>query len=293
MSFQQTETLDDPDFDLEETPGVVPGAPYNFAAKRNINQQAAFLQDSITLGPWNISAGIRFDEYRGIINRHGWQPRAGISYTVKPTSTVLRLAYSRTFETPYNENLLLSSSNFAGANNIAIEPGRRNQFNAGFQQAISKWFVVDADYFWKFTDNAFDFATLLKSYRVHSVRGDRWGGEFPRERLRALGIGYEIAEKPKADIYRECLPLLNSERVELLDLPRLKAQLIGLERRTARGGRDSIDHAPGGHDDIANVVAGALLMALDSQGWPMKITPELLASSARPGPFSRIHRRQL
>src|SRR5262249_30548302 len=56
----------------------------------------------------------------------------------------------------------------------------------------------------------------------------------------------------KSDIYRELLPALNSGRVELLDVPRLVSQLTGLERRTSRGGRDSIDHAPGGHDDLAN-----------------------------------------
>jgi hypothetical protein len=122
-----------------------------------------------------------------------------------------------------------------------------------------------------------DFAKLLSSYRVQRVRGDRWGGEFPRERLRAKGIGYDIAEKPKAEIYREALPLLNSGRVELLDLPRLKAQFIGLERRTARGCRDSIDHAPGGHDDIANVVAGALLMALDATSKPMIVSDAVIA----------------
>jgi hypothetical protein len=54
---------------------------------------------------------------------------------------------------------------------------------------------------------------------------------------------------------------LNSRRAELLDLPRLVAQLVGLERRTARGGRDSIDHAPGAHDDVANAAAGALVAA--------------------------------
>jgi hypothetical protein len=124
-----------------------------------------------------------------------------------------------------------------------------------------------------------DFAKLLSTYRVHTVRGDRWGGEFPRERLRARGISYEIAEKPKADIYREALPLLNSGRVELLDLPRLKAQFVGLERRTSRGGRDSIDHAPGGHDDIANVVAGALLMALDASSRPLVVSGAVLAKS--------------
>jgi len=47
----------------------------------------------------------------------------------------------------------------------------------------------------------------------------------------------------------------------LLDLPRLAAQLCSLERRTSRGGRDSIDHPPGGHNDIANAPTGALLNA--------------------------------
>ena len=53
-------------------------------------------------------------------------------------------------------------------------------------------------------------------------------------------------------------PHKNPGEVDLLDLPRLITQLAGLERRTARGGRDSIDHGPGGHDDVANSVAGAL-----------------------------------
>jgi hypothetical protein len=70
-----------------------------------------------------------------------------------------------------------------------------------------------------------------------------------------------LSEKPKRDIYRDCLPLLNSRKVQLLDDRRLISQLHGLERRTARGGRDSIDHGPGAHDDVANSVAGALCLA--------------------------------
>lgn len=126
-----------------------------------------------------------------------------------------------------------------------------------------------------------DYAKLLKRYGLTRVTGDRWGGEFPRERLRAKGVSYELAEKARSDLYRDALPMLNSGRVELLDLPRLKAQFIGLERRTARGGRDSIDHAPGGHDDIANVVAGALLLAA-ARSQPIIITPEILARSRAP-----------
>jgi hypothetical protein len=76
---------------------------------------------------------------------------------------------------------------------------------------------------------------------------------------------YEQSERPKSQIYGELLPLLNSGRVELLDHARLVAQLCDLERRTSRGGKDSIDHTPGGHDDIANAVAGALLLAQDGR----------------------------
>jgi hypothetical protein len=97
--------------------------------------------------------------------------------------------------------------------------------------------------------------SLLNSYNVRTVRGDRYAAEWPRERFRAHGIDYEVAERPKSDLYRDLLPILNSGRAELLDVPRVVSQLCGLERRTARGGRDSIDHAPGAHDDLANSVA--------------------------------------
>lgn len=79
--------------------------------------------------------------------------------------------------------------------------------------------------------------------------------------MRANGIAYELAEQPKSDLYRNCLPLLNSGRVELLDNARMASQFCQLERRTSRSGRDSIDHPPGGHDDVANAVAGAILLA--------------------------------
>ena len=102
-----------------------------------------------------------------------------------------------------------------------------------------------------------EFAALLKAYGIGTVRGDRYGGLWPRERFAVYGIEYLTADKPKSDLYRDLLPALNSGRVELLDHARLLAQLCGLERRTARGGRDSIDHAPGAHDDVANAVAGA------------------------------------
>lgn len=118
-----------------------------------------------------------------------------------------------------------------------------------------------------------EFAALLKLYRVTNVVGDRYAGEWPRERFDAHGIRYEPAARPKSDLYRDLLPAINGRKVDLLDDPRLVAQLCGLERRTARGGRDSIDHAPGAHDDLANAVAGvtaALADETNSYDWTMK-----------------------
>ncbi len=125
-----------------------------------------------------------------------------------------------------------------------------------------------------------DFCALLKEYRITEVTGDRYAGEWPREQFRKLGVTYKLSEQPKSDLYRDTLPLLNSGKVELLDLPRLTAQLCGLERRTARGGRDSIDHAPAAHDDLANAVAGVLLLATKGRG-PMRISAEVLARAAQ------------
>lgn len=103
-----------------------------------------------------------------------------------------------------------------------------------------------------------DFAATLKSYGLTKAMSDKFAGAFPVEAFKRNGITLEQSAKPKSDLYRDFLPLLNSKRVDLLDNPRLVTQLSSLERRTARSGKDSIDHAPGAHDDVANVVAGAL-----------------------------------
>ena len=113
-----------------------------------------------------------------------------------------------------------------------------------------------------------EFAELLKAYRVSKVTGDRYAGEWPRERFRERGIGYEPSEKPKSDLYRDLLPLINSRRIDLLDDRRLVGQLCGLERRVSRAGKDGIDHAPNAHDDVANSVAGAAAaLAVESGYW--------------------------
>jgi hypothetical protein len=104
-----------------------------------------------------------------------------------------------------------------------------------------------------------EYAALLHLYRINSVVGDRYAGEWPREQFRIHGIDYQPSVRTKNDIYRDALPLLNSKSVELLDNPRLVSQLCSLERRTSRGGKDSIDHPAGAHDDLCNAAMGALV----------------------------------
>jgi hypothetical protein len=101
-----------------------------------------------------------------------------------------------------------------------------------------------------------EFADVAKTYGCYTVYGDRYAAEWPVERFRAHGIAYRPAEKAKSDLYLSMLPRLNAGTIELLDHDKLCKQIVGLERRTARGGRDSIDHAPNAHDDLANAVAG-------------------------------------
>ena len=147
------------------------GALFRFHSTGIINQEAFFFQDAITLGNLLVSAGFRFDHYAGLSTSTQPEPRLGLAYHVKPTGTVLRVAYSRSLETPFNENLLLSSAtgvgglaqNVFGANSVQIQPGFRNQFNTGLQQSIRKLLLIDVDYFWKYTHNAFDFSTLLNT----------------------------------------------------------------------------------------------------------------------------------
>ena len=125
-----------------------------------------------------------------------------------------------------------------------------------------------------------EFADLIKLYGLSSVEGDRYGGEWPREAFRKNRINYLLAEKTRSELYLAMVPAVNSRQVDLIDVPRLENQLIALERRTSRAGKDLVDHPAGGHDDVANAVAGALarcirrkaIPAETTSGWVLELT---------------------
>ena len=111
-----------------------------------------------------------------------------------------------------------------------------------------------------------DFCDVLKPYRCSEVVGDRYAGEWPREQFSKRGVTYKVSELTRSEIYLEFLPLLTSGVAELLDNPKLKAQLVSLERKTSRIGKDVVDHPPGGHDDQANSCAGTCVLAAVAAG---------------------------
>lgn len=161
----------------ELLPGLVPfdltrnGAPLHFHGSGNINQQAVYVQDAMSLKNLSLQLGVRFDNYDGLSSDNLFEPRLGASYLIKSTGTVLRASFTRSMETPYNENLLFSSetgsgglgASLLGSVTQTLRPGHRNQYSAGFEQGIHKYIQINASYFWKYTKNAFDFDTLFNT----------------------------------------------------------------------------------------------------------------------------------
>jgi hypothetical protein len=146
------------------------GTSFNYFGHTDIKELALYIQDQIKAGNWLFNVGIRGDLYNGLAIARQAEPRLGISYSVKQTGTVLRVSYARTLESPFNENLVLSSQgcandilapllNCQGGSNV-VTPGYRNEFHAGFQQGFGKNFVIGGDYIWKYTHSAFDFSIL-------------------------------------------------------------------------------------------------------------------------------------
>ncbi len=139
-----------------------------------------------------------------------------------------------------------------------------------------------------------EFSQTLADYKISQVRGDHYAGDWPKRRFLHHGITYITSEAAKSRIYLEWLPILNAARCDLLDDSRLIFQASTLERRTSRVGKDTIDHPAGGHDDVVNCAAGALVMVAGNVQ-PVVISPEMVQSArmraAGPPRVSGMRRR--
>ncbi|HXZ80722.1 MAG TPA: TonB-dependent receptor [Terriglobales bacterium] len=148
------------------------GSLFLFHGHTDVKELALYLQDTISKGPWSFNLGLRGDFYNGLSSHNEAEPRLGMSYNIKKTNTVLRVSYGRILETPFNENLVLSSIGcaspvlnpllgcFAQGEVTPISPGWRNEFHTGVEQAFGKYMVASVEYIWKYTHNAYDFSVL-------------------------------------------------------------------------------------------------------------------------------------
>jgi hypothetical protein len=160
------------------------GGLFAFNGHTDVKELALYVQDTITWKNWSFNLGIRGDLYNGLTTARQAEPRLGVAYNYKPTNTVLRVSYARTLETPFNENLVLSSIGcqsdvlnpllLCGSNSLTpVTPGYRNEFHAGLQQAFGKYFVLDGEYIWKYTHNAYDFSVLGNTPITFPIEWDR------------------------------------------------------------------------------------------------------------------------
>jgi Carboxypeptidase regulatory-like domain len=147
------------------------GTLFPFTGHTDIKLLSMYLQDAITKGNWTFNLGLRGDVYNGFASHSEAEPRIGLSYNLKNTNTVFRASYARLLETPFNENLILSSTGCADpvlnpllvcVSNAAtpFTPGWRNEFHAGLQQAFGRYLVFSGEYIWKYTHNAYDFGVF-------------------------------------------------------------------------------------------------------------------------------------
>jgi hypothetical protein len=147
------------------------GGSYDFIGHTDVKELAVYVRDNITKGNWSLNLGLRGDFYNGLSTARQAEPRVGAAYNIKKTSTVLRASYARTLESPFNENLILSSIGCANPvlnplllcssfNLTPLSPGFRNEFHAGIEQAFGKYLVFSGEWISKYTHNGYDFSVL-------------------------------------------------------------------------------------------------------------------------------------
>ena len=125
-----------------------------------------------------------------------------------------------------------------------------------------------------------EFVRLFQSYGIRQTNGDRYSAQWCAQAFQKREIEYRPSELPKSGLYLNFLPHLNGKTIRLLDIPRAINQIASLERRTARGGRDSVDHPPQGHDDVANAIAGLAFVAINRH----ELVPASFSTYGTPDP---------
>ncbi|HOL70413.1 MAG TPA: TonB-dependent receptor [Bryobacteraceae bacterium] len=183
------------------SPGFIPtlvahdltrgGQLFHFSKRAAGNLYSAFIQDNFQWNRFTFSLGVRYDAYRFLVHGYQLQPRVGVAFHLRETNTVFRASYNRTYQTPPNENLLLSSSEEAGvlappevrsrlgSAVVLIRPERQNVYEAGVQQGVGRFVSLNGSFYHKtsrdlqdndnFLNTGIIFPTSLTRSRVNGA----------------------------------------------------------------------------------------------------------------------------
>ncbi len=137
-----------------------------FSARRWDIEPSAYAQDQIRLGKWNLSAGLRFDQYNFVVNESAWSPRLSASRFISSLNLLVHASYDRVFQTPAMENLLLASSpqlNSASTlvQRLPVQPARANYYEVGFTKSLAGKLRIDGNVFRRDFTNYSDDDVLL------------------------------------------------------------------------------------------------------------------------------------
>ncbi|HEX2713346.1 MAG TPA: TonB-dependent receptor [Candidatus Acidoferrales bacterium] len=139
-----------------------------FAGGKHDLEQSAFVQDSMRFDRLTLSAGVRWDRYRFVVDENAISPRIGAAYHVRSAGIVLRASLDHIFQTPATENLLLTSSEAARGLNqtnalLRVRPARGNFYEFGLAKSIYARIRWNANYFRRGFRNFADDDLLLNT----------------------------------------------------------------------------------------------------------------------------------
>jgi outer membrane receptor protein involved in Fe transport len=162
---------------------------FRFADRQQDREQSLFVQDRVRLGHWTLSAGVRWDHYRLLVDESALSPRLGVAWYWPRADLVLHGSYDRVFQTPAIENLLLASSSAVGSLSdnvlrLPVRPSLGNFYEGGLTKGLFGKLRLDANYFQRSMNNFADDDLLLNtgvSFPISFQKADIHGAEVKLE----------------------------------------------------------------------------------------------------------------
>jgi hypothetical protein len=166
-------TITDPTQFDDDTP-----LSLTFVAQRPDLEQSAFVEDTIRLRDWTVSAGLRWDHYQLLLNQNAFSPRISIGRSLPSLNAVVHISFDRIFQTPSFENILISGSPQIDALSdqflrLPVQPSRGNYYEAGFTESMFERMRLDLNVYRRDVRNYADDDQLLNTGVSYPIAFDK------------------------------------------------------------------------------------------------------------------------